>query len=251
MNSSVPGWPKPRKKFKPEPYSQGPHAHAVHDAGGKLIGVPLNRAKFDAMLKAHAPGCGSEIRIPGTNGGFARCGSTLGDAKTKVFCDHCRPGLKEALKPEVQRRIEVIDRRLEQLRAELDRLDSTGQSVHAVQREISQLAAERERLMSTSLSPERSAALFKALRGSVNENAERVVNSLLGTANADIVRVCANCERELGPLPTEPGQVKSHGICARHAEREYPGMFTPEEIAEMDRNGEFCPDMAEESRVGQ
>lgn len=79
------------RKFRPEPYSQGPHAHAVHDAGGKLFDLPVNRAKFDARLKAYAPGCGSDVRIPGTNGGFARCGGALGDGQTKVFCAHCEP----------------------------------------------------------------------------------------------------------------------------------------------------------------
>ena len=75
-------------KFKPEPYSQGPHAHAAHDAGGKLLGVPMpSRSKFDAQLAAYAPGCGSETRVPPW-GGFARCGAEVNGKK--VFCPYCQ-----------------------------------------------------------------------------------------------------------------------------------------------------------------
>lgn len=79
----------------PSPYSQGPHAHAVHDAGGKLIDVPFpSRGKWNAMLAAYAPGCGSPVRVPGTNDGFARCGGRVGTEK--VFCDYCQPKVESA-----------------------------------------------------------------------------------------------------------------------------------------------------------
>jgi len=31
-----------------------------------------------------------------------------------------------------------------------------------------------------------------------------------------LVRVCAWCEQEFGPVPVAPGQLKTHGICLRH-----------------------------------
>lgn len=74
------------RKFRPTPYSQGPHAQAAHEGGGTLISVPLNRAKFNAMLAAYAPGCGSPVPIEGTSG-TAPCGSTVGGQP--VFCTHC------------------------------------------------------------------------------------------------------------------------------------------------------------------
>lgn len=46
------------------------------------------------MLKAYAPGCGSPVRVAGTNGGQARCGSTVGNEK--VYCAHCGPTLESA-----------------------------------------------------------------------------------------------------------------------------------------------------------
>ena len=33
----------------------------------------------------------------------------------------------------------------------------------------------------------------------------------------NFVHVCAWCERELGPVTTLPGQIKSHGICRWHS----------------------------------
>jgi len=39
---------------------------------------------------------------------------------------------------------------------------------------------------------------------------------LLGIVR-NFVHVCAWCERELGPVATLPGQIKSHGICRRHS----------------------------------
>lgn len=97
-------WPKPRgKKFKPTAHSFGPHAQAAHDAGGHLSAHDLHRAKFNAQLKAYAPGCGSPVRIAGTSGGYARCGSQVGDEK--VYCAYCGPTLEAAAK--------VVNRMLE------------------------------------------------------------------------------------------------------------------------------------------
>jgi hypothetical protein len=97
-------WPKPKgKKFKPTAHSYGPHAQAAHDAGGHLSAHDLHRAKFNAELKAYAPGCGSPVRVAGTSGGHARCGSKVGDEK--VYCAHCGPTLEAAVK--------VVNRMLE------------------------------------------------------------------------------------------------------------------------------------------
>ena len=63
--------------YKPEPYSQGPYAQAAHASGGKLIGIPLNRAKFDAELAAHAPGCASPVYPYGLEAGPFKCGARL------------------------------------------------------------------------------------------------------------------------------------------------------------------------------
>lgn len=45
------------------------------------------------------------------------------------------------------------------------------------------------------------------------KNAANVVDMLL---EAEIVRVCMFCEKERGPVPVQPGQSKSHGVCRRH-----------------------------------
>ena len=78
-------------KFRPEPYSQGPHAHAVHDAGGKLIGVPMPpRERWLADLAAHAPGCDSPVDSVGCFPAEGiRCGQTGPDGQP-VLCPHCR-----------------------------------------------------------------------------------------------------------------------------------------------------------------
>ena len=90
------------KKFRPEPYSQGPYARAVHDGGGKLIYAPLNKQKFDSDLSAHAPGCGSSMHVAGTNGGQMRCGGTLrGEVQ---LCDACS-GVRESADSIVQKLI--------------------------------------------------------------------------------------------------------------------------------------------------
>ena len=88
LNKRAPGV----KKFKPEPYSFGPHANEVHDIGGKLIGVPMpRRSDFDADLAAHAPGCGCQVDVvDGLPAEGVRCGG--GDFNGKpVFCPHCQP----------------------------------------------------------------------------------------------------------------------------------------------------------------
>lgn len=55
---------------------------------GTVVGANLpDRSKWNARLAAHAPGCGSPIRVPGTNGGRMNCGSKL-DGDTQL-CPHC------------------------------------------------------------------------------------------------------------------------------------------------------------------
>jgi hypothetical protein len=68
-------------------YPNDPHAQVVHELGGKLVYAPLpSRAKWNAMLAAYAPGCGSPTPYPGT-GGTAPCGSKV---EGKLFlCPHC------------------------------------------------------------------------------------------------------------------------------------------------------------------
>jgi hypothetical protein len=99
-------WPVPRRRkgeraFRPEPYSQGPAARAAHEAGGKLITAPLNRARFNARLAAYAPGCGGPVSIP-PFGGSVPCGAKF-QGRT-VFCPGCLPKLDN--------RAETVARRL-------------------------------------------------------------------------------------------------------------------------------------------
>ena len=76
--------------FKPEPYSQGPHAHTAHNAGGKLIGARLiPKYKLDAQMKAYAPGCASPFYPYGEEAGPVICGSKVDGEQ--VFCGYCRP----------------------------------------------------------------------------------------------------------------------------------------------------------------
>ena len=83
---------RPREKaYVPEPWSQGPHAHAVHDAGGKLIGVPLNRERFNAHVSAHAPGCGAPVPSVGPFPAEGICCGQLGPDNQPVLCPLCRP----------------------------------------------------------------------------------------------------------------------------------------------------------------
>lgn len=49
----------------------------------------------------------------------------------------------------------------------------------------------------------------------IREQALLLVASMLNE-DGSIVRVCASCEREFGPLRVGPGQQKSHGFCRRH-----------------------------------
>lgn len=77
------------RPFVPEPFSQGPHARAVHAAGGKLIELPVNRHKFNARVAAHAPGCSAPVYPYGPEGGEVPCGATL--AGERVFCGYCQP----------------------------------------------------------------------------------------------------------------------------------------------------------------
>src|SRR5208337_1415099 len=84
--------PQPRHRQPKEikgPPPTDPHAHAAYDAGGTLIYTPLNRQKFQTELDKYAPGCGSPIRIEGTNGGTMPCGATLNGQQ--VFCRYCDP----------------------------------------------------------------------------------------------------------------------------------------------------------------
>jgi hypothetical protein len=98
--------------FKPTRYSHGPHARAAHDAGGALMTPPMiSRALFNAQIKAYAPGCGGQVRLAGTSGGFARCGSTVRwpDGKTeKVYCGYCGPTIESFAEAIVNSLLEAV-----------------------------------------------------------------------------------------------------------------------------------------------
>jgi 2'-5' RNA ligase len=86
--------PKERKwagqtKQSDELAKTDPQAATVMAAGGTLIRPPLpSREKWNAMLAAYAPGCGSPTPYPGT-GSQVPCGSTV---EGKLFlCPHCEP----------------------------------------------------------------------------------------------------------------------------------------------------------------
>lgn len=81
------------KPFVPTPHSQGPRAQAAHQAGGKLIGINFDREKFDAMLAKYAPGCGTPIRVAGTNEGSMPCGAKL--SGVQQFCPYCEPHVQK------------------------------------------------------------------------------------------------------------------------------------------------------------
>lgn len=72
--------------------------------------------------------------------------------------------------------------------------------------------------------------------------ATQVVNMLL---EAQVMRVCAQCEKEFGPVPVAPGTSKSHGLCKRHAIKQYQdaGLSTAKVTAMPPEN--FAPDLAE------
>jgi hypothetical protein len=65
-----------------------------HQLGGTLVKPVLPSCEsWKAMLDKYAPGCGSPIRVEGTNGGFMPCGAWLtahGERKQR-FCHHCEP----------------------------------------------------------------------------------------------------------------------------------------------------------------
>jgi 2'-5' RNA ligase len=64
-----------------------PHAATVMAGGGTLIRPPLpSREKWNAMLAAYAPGCGSPTPYPGT-GSKVPCGSTV-EGK-QFLCPYC------------------------------------------------------------------------------------------------------------------------------------------------------------------
>lgn len=63
------------------------------------------------------------------------------------------------------------------------------------------------------------------------------------------VVVCVACEKEFGPVRTEPGQPKSHGTCRRHA----VAQFGQEIVDEMDAEDPdvWVPDRAEQNNLRQ
>ena len=65
----------------------------VRDLGGCLITPPMpTPEEWQRDLDRYAPGCGSPIRIAGTNGGHMRCGAWLthlDGKRTQEFCPHC------------------------------------------------------------------------------------------------------------------------------------------------------------------
>lgn len=91
----------PFGKFSPEKAKlAGPelqaHARAVHEAGGTLIGVNLDREKFERQLELYKPGCGTPTYVVGTNGGQMPCGAKLtrfGET-APYFCATCEKQLK-------------------------------------------------------------------------------------------------------------------------------------------------------------
>lgn len=89
-----------------------PHAATVMAAGGKLIRPPLpSRAKWNAMLAAYAPGCGSPTPYPGT-ASEVPCGSKV--EGSLFLCPHCevQQRLGESTDPKA-----VIDQEAEKAEA--------------------------------------------------------------------------------------------------------------------------------------
>lgn len=68
---------------------------AAREARGELIVAPLpSPARFNAMLKAYAPGCGSPTYVEATNGGQMPCGGllkSLDGSVAQYFCANCKP----------------------------------------------------------------------------------------------------------------------------------------------------------------
>lgn len=74
------------------------------------------------------------------------------------------------------------------------------------------------------------------------------------TESNNIVRLCANCEKEFGKIPREPNKMYSHGICRRHSlemYKMYADLGIPAAKVEYERilkdpdQSKFSPDMAE------
>lgn len=82
-------WPIKRRtrKDKAAVANMDEAQRAVHDYGGHLIHL-----KLDLKLPPSGIGCGSRIRVPGTNDGFAKCGYPLThlDGTTSLqLCEYC------------------------------------------------------------------------------------------------------------------------------------------------------------------
>jgi hypothetical protein len=78
----------------------------------------------------------------------------------------------------------------------------------------------------------------------IHENAQKVVNLLL---DSEHVRVCSACEREFGPVQISPGQIKTHGLCKRHALELFGSHLPPEKLKALEQKPEenFAPDLAQ------
>jgi len=83
------------------------------------------------------------------------------------------------------------------------------------------------------------------------KNAANVVDMLI---EAEIVRVCMFCEKERGPVPIQPGQSKSHGVCRRHipafvnySAQGLPADYQQKMIATMQQkpDTDFAPDLSQ------
>jgi hypothetical protein len=65
-------------------------------------------------------------------------------------------------------------------------------------------------------------------------------------ADVSLVRACAWCEKELGPVAVKPGQSKTHGVCRRHFEQHLrdAGIAEAEIQASLaKREINWCPDL--------
>lgn len=66
------------------------------------------------------------------------------------------------------------------------------------------------------------------------------------TSHTHLVKVCGNCERELGRQHLEPDQVASHGVCKRHLLEFVRPVASPSYLQhiEAQHDDAFCPDLA-------
>lgn len=67
-----------------------PHARAVRDLGGVLVGVSLHLRPDPPLDNG---GCGEWTHVAGTNGGMMRCGAPLTDLSNKTapyYCGRCQ-----------------------------------------------------------------------------------------------------------------------------------------------------------------